>query len=54
MPVAEHPDEPGLQSFTADDPRLWEARPRLCPKEFALEGVTDHEWDAFSAALKET
>jgi hypothetical protein len=53
MPVAEHPDEPGLHFFTMDDPRLWDIRPRLSPKEFALEGVTDQEWDAFYAALKE-
>jgi hypothetical protein len=51
--VAEHPDEPRLQSFTVDDPRLWDVRPRLSPEEFALEDVTDEEWDAFYAALKE-
>ncbi|MHB8246235.1 MAG: hypothetical protein ACYDGN_12950 [Acidimicrobiales bacterium] len=53
MSVAEHPDEPRLQSFTAGDPRLWDVRPRLSPEEFALEDVTDEEWDAFYAALKE-
>ena len=52
MSTAERPDsEPGLRSFTVDDPRLWEPRPQLSPDEFALEGVTDEEWDAFYAAL---
>ncbi len=27
--VVEHPEEPHLRMFTADDPRLWESRPRL-------------------------
>lgn len=54
VPVLERPDdEPGLRSFTVDDPRLWEPRPQLSPDEFALEGVTDEEWGAFYAALVE-
>jgi hypothetical protein len=51
--VAEHPDEPRLQSFTVDDPRLWDVRPQLGFEELALEDVTDEEWDAFYAALAE-
>ena len=51
--VAEHPDEPRLQSFTVDDPRLWDVRPQLSFEELALEDVTDEEWDAFYAALAE-
>jgi hypothetical protein len=54
MSAGEYPKESGLQLFAVDDPRLWDVRPRLSPKEFALEGVTDEEWDAFYAALKET
>jgi hypothetical protein len=54
MSAGEHPEESGLQSFTVDDPRLWDVRPRLSSKEFALEGVTNEEWDAFYAVLKET
>jgi hypothetical protein len=51
--VAEHPDEPRLQSFTVDDPHLWDVRPQLSFEELALEDVTDEEWDAFYAALAE-
>ena len=42
-----------MRSFVDDDPRLWESRPRLTPEEFALEDVTDEEWDAFYTALAE-
>lgn len=51
--VADHPGEPGLQSFTVDDPRLWEVRPQLSFEELAIPDVTDEEWDAFYAALTE-
>jgi hypothetical protein len=46
-------DEPRLRSFTVDDPRLWDDRPRLSFAELTIEGVTDEEWDAFYAALAE-
>lgn len=52
MSVAEPSGEPHLQSFTVDDPRLWESRPRLTPEELALD-VSDEEWEAFCAALAE-
>jgi hypothetical protein len=51
MSVVEHPEEPKLRLFTVDDPRLWDARPHLTPEQFALEGVSDDEWDAFHAAV---
>lgn len=53
MSVVEHPEQPHLRLFTIDDDHLWEARPRLSAAEFALEDVTDEEWDAFYAALAE-
>jgi hypothetical protein len=51
--VVEQPDEPHLRLYTVDDERLWESRPRLGPEEFALDEVTDEEWDRFYAALAE-
>ena len=51
--IVEHPEEPKLRSFTTDDPRLWDPRPHLTPEEFALEGISDEEWDAFHAAIAE-
>ena len=51
MSVVEQPDSPHLRSFTVDDDRLSDARPLLSPEEFALNGVTDEEWDAFHAAI---
>jgi hypothetical protein len=51
--VVEQPDEPHLRLYTVDDDRLWDARPRLQSEEFALEEVTDDEWDAFYGALAE-
>ena len=51
--VAENADGRRLRSFTVDDERLWDSRPRLTPEEFALEDVSDEEWDAFYAALAE-
>lgn len=53
MSVVEQPEEPRLRLFTVDDERLWDSRPRLSSEEFALEEVTDEEWDAFYAALAE-
>jgi hypothetical protein len=37
--------------FTVDDDHLWDSRPRLGADEFALDDVSDDEWDAFYAAL---
>jgi hypothetical protein len=51
--VVEQPEEPHLRLFTVDDERLWESRPRLGPEEFALDEVTDEEWDSFHAVLAE-
>lgn len=51
MTAVEQPEEPHLRLFTVDDERLWESRPRLTAEEFALEDVTDEEWEAFYAAL---
>jgi hypothetical protein len=51
--AVEHPEEPKLRLFTVDDPRLWEPRPHLTPEQFALEGISDEEWDAFHAAIAE-
>ncbi|HLI57977.1 MAG TPA: hypothetical protein VKY26_13210 [Actinomycetota bacterium] len=53
MSLGEHPEESHLRLFTVDDERLWDSRPRLTSEEFALEDVTDEEWDAFYAALAE-
>ena len=49
--VVEQPDESHLRIYTVDDDRLWEARPQLRADEFALEDVSDDEWDAFYSAL---
>lgn len=53
MYVPEQPEEPRRNSFTVDDPRLWEFRSQLSPEEFAIPDLTDEERDAFFAALKE-
>jgi hypothetical protein len=49
--VVEQPDEPHLRQYTGDDERLWESRPRLHTEEFALQDLTDEEWEAFYSAL---
>lgn len=49
--VVEQPDEPHLRLYAVADERLWESRPRLRAQEFALQDVTDEEWEAFYAAL---
>lgn len=54
MSVVEQPEEPRLRLFTVDDERLWDSRSRLDHEEFALEDVSDAEWDAFYGALAET
>lgn len=51
MSVVEHPGEPRLRLFSVDDPHLWDARPHLSPEQFALDGLSDNEWDAFHSAL---
>lgn len=51
LSVVEQPEQPHLRLFTVDDERLWESRPRLRAEDFALEDVTDEEWDAFYSAL---
>lgn len=53
MSTVEQPGEPHLRVFTVDDERLWDSRPRLSSDEFALEDVSDEEWDAFYAAVAE-
>ncbi len=53
MSLVDQPEESHLRLFTVDDERLWDSRPRLSSEEFALEDVTDEEWDAFYAALAE-
>jgi hypothetical protein len=49
--VVEQPEEPHLRLYTVDDERLWDSRLQLRAEEFALEDVTDEEWDAFYSAL---
>lgn len=49
--VEQRDDEPRLHLFTVDDPRLWEFRSRFSNDDFALDGVTDQEWDAFHAVI---
>jgi hypothetical protein len=51
--VIKQPEESHLRLYTANDERLWESRPRLRAEEFALDEVTDEEWDAFYATLAE-
>jgi len=46
-------EELRLHSFTVGDARLRETRRKLSPEEFAFDGVSDEEWDAFYAALAE-
>jgi hypothetical protein len=54
MSAVEHPnDDALLHLFTVDDPRLWEFRSRLTPEEFAIDGLTDEEWDTFHAIIAE-
>jgi hypothetical protein len=49
--VVEQPEEPHLRQYAVHDERLWDSRQQLRAEEFALEDVTDEEWDAFSSAL---
>lgn len=49
--MVEQPEEPHLRLYTVDDERLWESRPRLDAEEFALQDLTDGEWEAFYSAL---
>jgi len=51
--IVEQPEPPGLRSFTVDDDRLAAALPLLSAEQFALEDVTDEEWEAFHAAIAE-
>lgn len=51
MSVVEQPEREPLRSFTVDDDRLTGALPSLTPDEFALDEITDVEWDAFHAAI---
>ena len=51
MSVLEQPERRPLRSFTVDDDRLAGALPSLTPDEFALDEITDAEWDAFHAAI---
>jgi hypothetical protein len=51
MSVVEQPERRPLRSFTVDDDRLADALPLLSVDEFALDDVTDEEWDAFHAAI---
>ncbi len=53
MSVLEQPERRPLRSFTVDDDRLADALPQLNAQEFALEEVTDEEWDAFHATIAE-
>ena len=51
MSVVEQPERRPLRSFTVDDDRLADALPVLSADEFALDDLTDEEWDAFHAAI---
>lgn len=51
MSILEQPERPHLRSFTVDDVQLAEALPLLSPEEFALDDVSDEEWNAFHAAI---
>jgi hypothetical protein len=46
-------EEPQLHLVTVDDPRLWEFRSRLSDEEFAIEGLSDEEWDTFHSIIAE-
>lgn len=47
----QHDREPELHLFTVDDPRLWEFRSQLSDSEFAIDEVSDEEWDTFHAII---
>jgi hypothetical protein len=49
--MGEQPEQQSLRSYTVDDDRLARALPSLTPDEFALDEITDAEWDAFHAAI---
>ena len=51
MSMVEQPERRSLRSFTVDDEHLAGALPGLSPDEFALDEVTDEEWDAFHTAI---
>ncbi len=53
MSMVEQPERRPLRSFTVDDERLAGALPDLSPDEFALDDVSDEEWDAFHTAIAE-
>lgn len=51
MSMVEQPERRPLRSFTVDDELLDGALPELSLDEFALDDVTDEEWDAFHTAI---
>lgn len=51
MSMVEQPERRPLRSFTVDDEHLAGALPELSLDEFALDDVTDEEWDAFHTAI---
>ncbi|MGI9033406.1 MAG: hypothetical protein ACR2HY_06945 [Acidimicrobiales bacterium] len=51
MSASEQPERRPLRSFTVDDDGLAGALPTLGPDDFAVDDVTDEEWDAFHAAI---
>ncbi len=53
MSMVEQPERRPLRSFTVDDERLAGALPDLSPDEFAIDDVSDEEWDAFHTAIAE-
>jgi hypothetical protein len=53
VPVVEEPEEPRLRLFRVGDERLWEPRPHLNERHFALDDVSDDEWEAVYAALSD-
>ena len=53
MSTASQPDEPHLRLFDITDPALADVKHILDLKEFAIEGLSDEEWEAFHAAIAE-
>ncbi len=53
MSVLDQPEEPGLRFYTPDE-ALERARPLPPHDRLVIEDVSDHDWEAFQAAIADT